>query len=135
MAGRPPRRPAARGDCSAMSTTTALGAGDDPGGRGDPRRTAGPPAMSFRVPAGQPPALEDARRRASLSYGHDRAPSPTRRDFQDPLLILSRDIQESSPAFIPWDVPGTGRLMVPTTTLMFRDRPYHLLVELVRGKL
>ncbi len=118
-----------------MSTITALGAGDDPGGRGDPRRAAGPPTLSFRVPAGPPTVLADALRRASLSYGHDRAPSPTRRDFQDPNLVLSRDIQESSPAFIPWDVPGTGRLMAPTTTLMLRERPYHLLPELVRGKL
>lgn len=92
-------------------------------------------SMSFRVPAGRPPALADARRRAALSYGHDRAPSPTRRDFRDPHLVLARDINESSPAFLPWDVPGAGRLMTPTATLMFRDRPYHLLAELVRGKL
>ena len=59
----------------------------------------------------------------------------TRSEIRDDLLILERDVNESGPAYIPWEVPRAGRIVVPTTTLMSRDRPYRLTAELARGKI
>ena len=92
------------------------------------------PTMSFRVPADLPgPAAADLLRSA-VAGGHDRAPTPTRCDLRDGHLVLTRDLGESGPVYIPWPVPRTGRLVTPTTSLMFRDRPYELAIELARGK-
>jgi Glycosyl hydrolase family 10 len=90
--------------------------------------------MTFRVPAGLPPSLPDDLLRSSVAGGHDRAPTPTRCELRDGHLVLTRDIAESGPAYIPWEIAGLGRVVNTTTTLMFRDRPYDLPVELARGK-
>lgn len=91
--------------------------------------------MTFRVPADlSEPAAADLLR-SSVAGGHDRAPTPTRCDLRDGRLLLARESGESGPAYVPWPVARAGQLMVPTTSLMFRDRPYHLVVELARGKL
>src|SRR5437764_15139674 len=92
------------------------------------------PTMTFRVPADLPePVLADLRR-SSVAGGHDRAPTPTRAEVRDGHLVLARDLGESGPAYVPWPVPRVGRVVTPTTTLMFRDRPYDLTAELARGK-
>lgn len=91
--------------------------------------------MSFRVPAGLPEPVATDLLRSSVAGGHDRAPTATNCDLRDGYLLLSREVNESGPAYIPWDVPRAGRLMTPTTTLMFREKPYHLVAELARGKI
>jgi hypothetical protein len=91
--------------------------------------------MSFRVPAGLPEPIAADLLRSSIAGGHDRAPTATQSELCDGFLILGREINESGPAYIPWPVPRAGRLITPTTTLMFRDRPYHLAAELARGKI
>ncbi len=91
--------------------------------------------MSFRVPADLPEPIAADLLRSSVAGGHDRAPTATQCEIRDGLLILAREINESGPAYIPWEVPRAGRLMTTTTTLMFRDRPYHLVAELARGKI
>jgi len=91
--------------------------------------------MTFRVPAGLPNDFAEDLLRSSLAGGHDRAPTPTRVQLQGDLLILERDVAESAPAYVPWEVPRAGRLIIATTTLMFRERPYQLLAELARGKI
>ena len=48
-------------------------------------------------------------------------------------LRLERDSHESGNVYIPWQVEGHGELLLSTATLMERDRPYHLAVELARG--
>ena len=90
--------------------------------------------MSFRVPAGLPGPVAEDLLRSAVAGGHDRAPTPTRCELRDGLLVLGRDLAESGPAYIPWPVPRAGHVVTPTTTLMFRDRPYHLATELARGK-
>jgi len=90
--------------------------------------------MSFRVPAGLPDSLGAELLSSSVAGGHDRAPTATRCELRDGFLVLSREINESGPAYIPWEVSGLGRVVNTTTTLMFRDRPYDLPVELARGK-
>jgi hypothetical protein len=91
--------------------------------------------MSFRVPAGLPEPVAEDLLRSAIAGGHDRAPTSTRCELDSDILKLSREIHESGPAYIPWQIPGHGRLITPTTTLMFRERPYHLTAELARGKL
>jgi hypothetical protein len=91
--------------------------------------------MTFRVPAGLPPPAAADLLRSSVAGGHDRAPTATQSELRNGHLILTRDENESGPAYVPWAVPGAGRLVTATTTLMFRDRPYNLAVELARGKL
>ncbi|HKB03177.1 MAG TPA: endo-1,4-beta-xylanase [Gemmataceae bacterium] len=92
------------------------------------------PTMSFRLPAGLPESLSADLLHSSVAGGHDRAPTATRCELRDDHLVLTRDINESGPVYVPWDVPGLGRVVNTTTTLMFRDRPYDLAVELARGK-
>src|SRR5262245_52416905 len=91
--------------------------------------------MTFRVPADIPQSLPDDLLHSSIAGGHDRATTPTRCELRDGVLVLEREIHESSPAYLPWEIPRAGRLMVPTTTLMSRDRPYPLVTELARGKI
>jgi hypothetical protein len=90
--------------------------------------------MTFRVPAGLPEPVADDLLRSSVAGGHDRAPTPTRAVLQDGHLVLSRDLGESGPVYVPWPVPRAGRVVTPTTTLTFRDRVYDLAAELARGK-
>jgi hypothetical protein len=91
--------------------------------------------MSFRVPVGLTEPIAKDLLRSSIAGGHDRAPTVTRCQLIDDYLTLSREINESGPVYVPWEVSGAGRLITPTTTLMLRDRPYDLVVELARGKL
>lgn len=93
------------------------------------------PTLSFRVPANLPgPVIHDLLRSA-IAGGHDRAPTSTQCELRDEQLFLTREINESSAAYIPWEVRGKGRFVFTTTTLMFRERPYDLVIELARGKL
>jgi hypothetical protein len=91
--------------------------------------------MSFRVPAGLSESIVQDLLRSSIAGGHDRAPTPTHCELHDNYLVLGREMNESGPVNVPWEVPGMGRLNTPTTTLMFRERPYDLVVELARGKI
>src|SRR5207253_7785413 len=55
-------------------------------------------------------------------------------EVQSGRLVLRRQVDESGCLVVPWDVPGAGRLMGMTASLMERAEPYHFLVELARGK-
>jgi hypothetical protein len=91
--------------------------------------------MNFRVPAGVSETLAPDLLASSIGGGHDRAPTHTQSRLDGDLLRLSRELNESGPAYIPWDVPRAGRLMNTTTTLTLREKPYHLVAELARGKI
>jgi hypothetical protein len=52
---------------------------------------------------------------------------------RDRLLRLDRDDHESGKVYIPWQVDGHGELLLCTATLMERQQPYDLVVELARG--
>jgi hypothetical protein len=93
------------------------------------------PSMSFRLPADLSPSVATDLVRASVGGGHDRAPTATRTEIRNGHLVLTRDAAESGPVYVPWPVTGDSRFVTPTTSLMFRDRPYNLAVELARGKL
>lgn len=55
--------------------------------------------------------------------------------YDDGLLVIRREQSESGVVWVPWRVPGFGELAIPTGTLVERERPYLLAVELARGKI
>ncbi|HJZ92584.1 MAG TPA: endo-1,4-beta-xylanase, partial [Gemmataceae bacterium] len=87
------------------------------------------------MPAGLPEATAEDLLRSAVGGGHDRCPTPTRCHLRADQLTLNREVNESGPCYVPWDVPRAGRLMTPTTSLMVRDRQYQLGAELARGKI
>src|SRR5690606_31364941 len=48
-------------------------------------------------------------------------------------LVIQRVETESGAVCIPWQVADRGELLLATSTLMERDTPYFLEVELARG--
>jgi hypothetical protein len=50
-------------------------------------------------------------------------------------MRLRRAVDESGFVQVPWEVDEVGRVMVGSATLMERPQPYHLPLELARGKL
>lgn len=93
------------------------------------------PTMSFRVPANLPEPVAHDLLRSSIAGGHDRAPTPTQCELRSDHLFLTCEINDNGPSYMPWEITGRGRFVITTTTLMFRERPYDLVVELARGKI
>jgi hypothetical protein len=90
--------------------------------------------MTFQLPAG---IAADARReleRSCLAGGPDNMPWPTGLRFDDGRMDVLRAADESGYLAAPFAVEGVGRVMGTSATLTERARPYHLLVELARGK-
>jgi hypothetical protein len=77
---------------------------------------------------------QQAADRAYLS-GLDQIPWPSRSRLRDGELTIERSITDSGKFQIPFPLKGRGEVMLSTGTLMQRDRPYYLEVELARGKL
>ncbi len=72
---------------------------------------------------------------ASLAYlaGIDRAPWRLKTTLVESELTLQRSVGDSCNLFIPWDVPGFGRITLSTGSLLERPKPYQLPLELARG--
>ena len=64
-------------------------------------------------------------------------PYPTDACIEEERLVLQRCVNEtgSMQAQVPWQIDGFGQLMTSSATLMERTTPYHLGIELARGKL
>jgi hypothetical protein len=71
---------------------------------------------------------------AHLVGGGDNMPWPTRVRVEDGQLLVQRQSEDSGYFCVPWEVSGLGRFMLSTATLIERPSPYHLLIELARGK-
>jgi hypothetical protein len=71
---------------------------------------------------------------ACISGGPDNMPWPSDSQFESPRLTIRRAVEESGYLVVPWQLPGRGSLMGSSSTLMERDAPYDLLIELARGK-
>jgi hypothetical protein len=65
----------------------------------------------------------------------DQIPWPCRVRQANGELLIERSVMDSGKLYIPWQSDGYGEVTLCTGTLMERDRPYHLPVELARGKL
>ncbi len=75
--------------------------------------------------------------RSSVTGGQDNMPYPTDVCLDDGRLVLTRCVNEtgSMQVQVPWPVNGFGQLMTGSATLMERPAPYHLGIELARGKI
>lgn len=90
-------------------------------------------AMRFQVvPPGRLSA--DDAQRAYLA-GPDFSPWRSRATLQADVLCVERAVSESGNLHVPWRVEGHGALMLTTATLIEREKPYNLAVELARGTL
>jgi hypothetical protein len=91
--------------------------------------------MLFQLPPNLPDQAIAELECASIAGGQDCMPYPTQAIVEDNQLVVQRRLDESGCINVPWDVPGAGRLMVHSATLMERLAPYDLLIELARGKI
>ena len=72
--------------------------------------------------------------------GFDRVPWVIRAIREEPTtqncgqLLIKRAAHDSANLFVPWPVEGHGVVTFSTCSLMERDEPYHLPLELARGK-
>ena len=90
-------------------------------------------AMRFLVPRREYlPA--DALERAYLA-GIDEIPWPGRLRWNDDALVVEREQADSGNLFIPALIDGHREVVLSTASLMEREQPYHLDVELARGTL
>lgn len=65
--------------------------------------------------------------------GTDDLPWLTRAYFSGNELIIERNESDSGRVFVPWRIGQAGPILIGTATLMERDEPYVLEVELARG--
>ncbi len=72
-----------------------------------------------------------------LAYlaGQEAIAWPSYNQFRDGTLTLERSASESGHLYIPWSSPGIGQRVLSTCSLMERELPYQLPVELARGTL
>ncbi|MEM8943555.1 MAG: endo-1,4-beta-xylanase [Planctomycetota bacterium] len=65
--------------------------------------------------------------------GLEEIPWSTRARFEGDQLVVERSLSDSGFVSVPWQVEGLGSRVLNTATLMERERPYVLEVELARG--
>ena len=75
---------------------------------------------------------EDGLHRIYVS-GSEEVPWQTHAFWEDDILVVERSANESGNISVPWQIDGYGECILSTATLMERDRPYLLDVELARG--
>jgi hypothetical protein len=90
--------------------------------------------MKFVLPPGLPLDAAQELERAAVIGGPDSMPHGTHALLEPGTLSLVRDLDESGNVAAPWQVPDAGLLMTTTATLMEREEPYDLRLELARGK-
>src|ERR671936_2157078 len=90
--------------------------------------------ISFLLPSGLSREATRALDRACMAGGPDNMPWPTEVRVEKDHLVLHRAVDESGYLVVPWLLPDAGLLMSTSATLMERPQPYHLTVELARGK-
>ena len=78
-----------------------------------------------RIPPGGLPRIYVA--------GNEDIPWQTRSHWEKETLVVERGADESGYVYVPWMVDGHGQYLLGTSTLIERDRPYLLDVELARG--
>src|SRR5687768_11751457 len=89
--------------------------------------------LRFAIP--RPERLSPGAIARAYVAGMDGIPWECRRTSADGVLSIERDVRESGNLYFPWQVPGQGEFTLCTASLMERERPYHLTVELARGTL
>jgi hypothetical protein len=90
--------------------------------------------MSFTLPSDLPAEVVPELQRACVAGGPDSMPWPTEVEVEPDRLTVRRDVDESGCLVVPCGVDGSGLLMSTSATLIERSPPYHLQIELARGK-
>jgi hypothetical protein len=88
--------------------------------------------MRFIAP---PDRIGDETAEQAYLSGFDRIPWQVRVRHNGGELVLERLASDSGNLHIPWGVEGHGQVTLSTATLMERPEPYHLPLELARGKI
>jgi hypothetical protein len=87
--------------------------------------------MRFRL-AERDRLPDDALQRIYVA-GIEDFPWSTRSTWDRDELVVSRGVDDSGYVYVPWRVDGHGQRLLGTSTLMEREAPYLLEVELARG--
>ena len=90
--------------------------------------------MRFLIPPSATPEGWPEVYRAYIS-GIDGRVFPTRVEVDSNLMVCRRHSNESGRLNVAWPVAGFGRPVLCTSSLVERDAPYVLTVELARGKI
>jgi hypothetical protein len=86
--------------------------------------------MRFKLPSRQ---ISDEIIKDAYLSGIDRAPWPVRTTVEDGILVLYRAESDSANLHFCLPLDGIGPLVFSTASLMERDAPYSLILELARG--
>ena len=87
--------------------------------------------MRFHIQSPQR-ITEEMVQQAYLS-GIDRVAWPVRTAFENGVLEMYRSVSESANLHFPWPLEGVGQMTFSTASLMERESPYLLPLELARG--
>jgi hypothetical protein len=91
-------------------------------------------SMQFLVPRRD--GLTQLAVKCAYMIGNDGTPWESRVTCTEPQLItVTRAARESGRLVTPWTVPGFGSVALSTATLIPREAPYQLALELARGTL
>jgi hypothetical protein len=91
--------------------------------------------LAFELPADLPPDDLALLEHAYVAGGQDHMPYPTQSAVAPGQLTLTRTTDESGSLIAPWTIANAGRFLVASATLIERDQPYQLPLELARGKI
>jgi hypothetical protein len=78
--------------------------------------------------------ISEAMLQQAYLSGLDRIPSRARIRRREQEILFERSTADSCALNVPWAVEDYGQLVLTTGTLRERDEPYHLPLELARGK-
>ncbi|MGL6076082.1 MAG: endo-1,4-beta-xylanase [Fimbriiglobus sp.] len=92
-------------------------------------------SVLLKVPESLPLSAQACLSMAALAGGYDVSPAPTQHHLQDNILTLTKEANESGYLAMPWPGPQGHPEVCLSATLRERSEPYHLLIELARGKL
>lgn len=90
--------------------------------------------LSFTVQppeAGHPPLQLDG----AYVVGSDGVPLRAELELRNSRVICAKRADGPAGLALVWPVAGSGRLLLETSRLLDRDKPYNLALELVRGRL
>jgi hypothetical protein len=87
--------------------------------------------MRFIVP--QPERVSPLAAQTAYLAGPDGTPWECHRNWDNGTLTVTRETRESGNLYLPWRVSGHGLLTLSSGSLMEREQPYILPVELARG--
>lgn len=87
----------------------------------------------MRFVAPQPERVSPLASQTAYLAGPDGTPWECHRLWEGNALTITRETRESGNLYIPWVVAGHGLVTLSSGSLMERDQPYVLPVELARG--